>query len=526
MSEDLKVQAELEFYRKLNPEAAIFFRKKSLAARLLKISVKDLKNATEQPWYAEYLALAGIRLENPTLRFAAKKFALKLELWFKQNLNRDERELALLGMIQLIEPSELCVPFNQNLWPKKMVRDVQAVLLNQFVDENFWDEDIATYYLWRQNFLRHGKRKMRVAFMVNSYVSAEKILPVFEALKARGDVETFIVVYAGADLKYLQRAWDYFQEKYPDEKIYSYSLMDLRRLEPDYVFLANPYDERRNFPGFRTNDIAKFAKVCIISYGTTLSKIFSDRLFDEFRDFWHNVYFYFPSAESVKAEFLKRFPQGLNYRHVEFFGFPALKPYYMLEKKSSDKKVVMWSPRWNFDDKIGGSHFMDFKDEFIALANHNLKLIFRPHPDLFNELIHKKFMTREQLADFDATLKKNDIHRQTTLASMFDSIRAVDIFITDYSSIMSQLFLTGRPIIYCQYSKAVPLPEYEEMFSSLYVANTWSDVEKFLDDLLAGKDPLFERRQEIAKKIYDLHKDAAGKIAECLAQDFKLSEVI
>ena len=525
MSEDLKLQAELEFYRKLNPEAAIFFRKKSLAARLLKISVKDLKNATEQSWYAEYLALLSIRLENPTLRFVAKKFAEKLELWFKKNLNRNERELALLGMIQLTEPSELCVPFNQNLWPKKMVRDVQAALLNHFVDENFSDEEIATYYLWRQNFLRHEKRKMRVAFMVNSYVSGEKILPVFEAMKTRDDIETFIVVYAGADLKYLQRAWDYFQEKYHGEKIFGYGLGDLRRLKPDYVFLANPYDSRRNFPGFRTNDIAKFAKVCVISYGTTLSKIFSDRLFDEFRNFWHNVYFYFPSAESVKEEFLKRFPPGMNYRHVEFFGFPALKPYYMLEKKSSDEKIVMWSPRWNFDDKIGGSHFMDFKDKFVALSKkYGVKLIFRPHPDLFNELIRKKFMSREDLADYDETLKKNNIHRQTTLAGMSSTIGAVDFFITDYSSIMSQLFLTGRPIIYCQYPKAIPLPEYEEMFSSLYVAHDWKDVEKFLEDLLAGKDPLFERRQEIAKKIYDLHRDAAEKIVECVAKDFKLSE--
>lgn len=528
MSEDLKVQAELEFYRKLNPEAVIFFRKKALAARLLKISVKDLKNAPEQSWYAEYIALLSIRLENPTLRFVAKRYTEKLTLWYNQNIKRDERELALLGIIQLMEPTELSIEFNQHLWHKKMIRDVQAVLLNYYTDINYTDADIATYYLFRQNFLRHGQRKMRVAFMVNSYISGEKILPIYEAMKERGDIETFMVVYSSADYKYLHRAWLYFQEKYPDDKIYSYSLMDLRKLRPDYVFLANPYDERRIFPGFRTNDIAKFSKVCALSYGTTLALIFSDRLFNDYKNFWQNVYLYFASAESVKEDFLKRFPQdvGMNYQHVEFFGFPALKPYYKLEKESSEAKYIMWSPRWNFDDRIGGSHFMEFKDEFVALSKKygdKVKLIFRPHPDLFNELMRKKFMSHEKITAYDETLKENNIYRQTTLAGMFESIRKIDIFITDYSSIMSQLFLTGRPIIYCKYPKAVPLPEYEEMFAAMYIANNWQEVENYLEDLLAGNDPLFEKRQEAAKKIYDTHKDATEKIVERVVQDFNQS---
>ena len=523
-----KIQLELDFYKKLNPEAVIFFRKKSLAARLLKISPKDLLSAPDQSWYAEYLALLSIRLENPTLKFFAEQYTEKLRLWFNQNINRDERELAVLGMLQLTEPTDLNIPFNQHLWHKQLVRDVQAVFLDCYVESNYSDAEISTYYLHRQNMARHEKRKIRVAFMVNSYITGEKILPVCEAMKARGDVETFIVVYPSDNSKYLQRAWDYFQKKYPDEKIYSYSLPDLRRLKPDYVFLPNPYDIRRTMPGFRTTDIVKFAKVCAISYGTTLAYAFSDRLFDDFGNFWRNVYFYFPSAETVKAEFLKRFPQdaSMNYQHVEFLGFPALKPYYKLEKESSGATCIMWSPRWSFDGKIAGSHFMEYKDDFIALSKKfgdKVKLIFRPHPDLFNELMKKKFMSREKITAYDETLKANKIHRQTTLAGMFDSIRPVDIFITDYSSIMCPLFLTGRPIIYCEYSAAVPLPEYEEMFAALYVAHSRKDVEKYLEELMNGNDPLFERRQEILEKIYDVHKDATEKIVERVVEDFNQS---
>ncbi|MBR0290182.1 MAG: CDP-glycerol glycerophosphotransferase family protein [Selenomonadaceae bacterium] len=528
MSETSKVQAELEFYRKLNPEAVIFFKKKTLAAKLLKISVRDLKNAPEQSWYGEYIALLSIRLENPTLCFIAKKYAEKLMLWYNQNINRDERELAVLGMIQLTEPTELNLPFNQHLWHKKMINDVQAAFLNHYTETNYSDDEIATYYLFRQNMWRHEQRKMRVAFMANSFVSGEKILPIYEAMKERDDVETFLIVYAGVDYKYLQRAWEYFQKKYPDDKIYSYSLMDLQKLRPDYVFLPNPYDDRRLYPGFRTNDIVKFSKVCVISYGATLSHIFSDRLFDDYPNFWRNIYLFFTSAESVKSAFTEKFPQdvSMNYQHVEFFGYPALKPYYNLEKESSAAKCILWSPRWNFDDKIGGSHFMDYKDDFVALKKkygEKVDLIFRPHPDLFNELMKKNFMSREKIMAYDETLKANNIYRQTTLADMDKSIRKVDIFLTDYSSILVEFFLTGRPIIYCEYPKAIPFPEYAEMFSAMYIAHNRKEIENYLEDLLAGNDPLFDKRQEIAKKIYDTHKDATEKIIDRVLQDFNQS---
>ena len=518
-----KAQLELEFYKKLNPEAVIFFRKKALITKLLKIPVKDLKSAPEQSWYAEYLALLMIRLENPTLKFIAAQYVEKLLQLYNQNKNYDERELAVLGMIQLIEPTELKIPFNQHLWHKTFVRDVQAIFLNQYVDANYNDAEISTYYLWRQSFNRHEQRKIRVAFMANSFITGEKILPVYEVMKRREDFETFLIVYAGADYKYLDRAWDYFRKKYPDDKIYSYSLMDLKRLKPDYVFIANPYDERRIFPGFRTTDIVKFAKVCNISYGATLSKIFSDRLFNEYTDFWRNVYLFFASGETVKAEFEKHFPQNLsmNYQHAEFLGYPALEPYYNWDENSSDKKCVMWSPRWNFDDKIGGSHFLEFRDNFVALnKKFDVELIFRPHPDLFNELMDRKFMSREQINAYDETLKENNIYRQRTLAGLYERARKVDIFITDYSSMILPLFLTGRPIIYCEYAKAAPVPEYAEMFKALYVAHSRKDIERHLENLLAGKDILFDTRRELAEKIYSLHKDAADKITARIIADF------
>ncbi|MBQ4403294.1 MAG: hypothetical protein II857_02680 [Selenomonadaceae bacterium] len=61
------------------------------------------------------------------------------------------------------------------------------------------------------------------------------------------------------------------------------------------------------------------------------------------------------------------------------------------------------------------------------------------------------------------------------------------------------------------------------MFSAMYIAHSWKDVERYLEDLLAGNDPLLERRQEIGQKIYTTHKGAADKIAERILEDFNQS---
>lgn len=522
--------AELNAYKKINPETAIFYKKKALVQNLLSISVEDLKNAPEQPWYEEYLALLQIRLENPALCFLGNKIVNDLIHWYSQ-IKNSVREVAVLGIIQFIDPTELQyrgVPFNQHLWHKKMMLDIQSICLNHYTDVTYTNTEIATYYLSRQASWRHEKRKMRVVFIVNSRASCDKFLPVYEAMRQREDIIVSLVIHANADYEYHYESWAYFHSKYPNDMIYDYSLMDLRKLQPDYVFLSNPYENRRLFPSFRANDIVKFAKICMISYGASLAYTFVNRLFDDFPNFWRNVYFIFCSSQTVKTVVTEKFllDFNMNYKHIEFLGYPVLKNYYEIEMTSAAKKRILWTPRWSVDDKIGGSHFLEYKDKFISLRDkygEEIDLYFRPHPNLFGYLKKHNYMSEEEVNAYKKTLEEKNILRHTDMSDMDKNIRDIDIFIADYSSILIEFFLTGRPIIYCEYPNAIPLPEYEEMFAAMYIAHSWDEVEKYLDDLLAGKDPLLEKRQEIAKQIYEIHKYAVENIVDTVVMDFNRS---
>lgn len=513
------------------PEVVIFHKKLLVANRLLKIPAESLQNLQAQSWYAEYIALLSICIKNSALLQIAREHVQNFLQWYAAHMKDDSREAAVLAMIQFADPMQLPVPFNQHLLSKTVVDDIRATFLNYYPSVTYSDDDIAAYYLARQNEWRHGQRKMRVVFIVQSHVTYDKFQPVYEAMKLRDDIEPLLVVSADANGRNSPLAVDYFRKKYPADKIFdTCGVMDLRRLEPDYVIFANPYENMRPFRGILIDDVVKFAKVCVISYGATLAYNFAYRLFDNYRSFYRNVRFMFASAETVKTVMEKKFRRNVeaNNLHVEFFGYPALKNFYRLEREPSDKKRILWTPRWSPTQKadkalIGGSHFMEFKDKFVALNQRygdKVELFFRPHINLFRELIAAKIMSKDQVVAYRKALQDNHVTRHADLAELDKNIRNVDIFIADYSSILVELFLTGRPIIYCPLKSAEPLPEYADMFAAMYTARTWKDVERYLDDLLAGNDPLLTKRLAVAEKIFAAHKDAAEKIIDRLARDF------
>ena len=518
-------------YENFDPEAVIFHKKQVLANSLLDIPVEDLSTAPEQSWYGEYIALMQIRLQNPALRVLGKKFVEELMNWYNERVEDNSRYLALAGAIQFVEPMELAVPFNQHLWHKTMIDDVRAVFTNYYPSTNYSDAEIARYYLSLQPQRKHEPRKIRVAFLVQSHITCDKVLPVYEAMKEREDIIPFLVIHAKANYDFGGNSWTYFHNRYPDDEIYdSCTLMDLERLHPDYVFVTNPYEERRPFPSFRVEDIAKFSKVCVISYGVSLIYALANRLFNEYTNFYQNVYMLFASTDSVKTVMEQKFPQNvaMNLLHIESVGYPALKTYYQLEREPSEAKRILWTPRWSYNSRIGGSHFMEYKDNFVALRKKygkKVELFFRPHMNLFKNFVRNGILTKEDVAAYKKTLRKNGIARHTNLADFDKSIRNIDIFLADYSSILIELFLSGRPVIYCEFKTAVIFPEFEEMFAAMYIARSWEDVERYLEDLMADKDPLFEKRQEIAAKVFAKHAHATEKIIERIVRDFNAGSI-
>ncbi len=521
-----ELQSELNFYKKTNPESVIFQRKKKLAERLLQIPVEELQNAPEQLWYGEYLALLAIRIQQPALRCLAKDIVDKLVARYSEIKDKSERELVVLSLLQFMEPQELPMPFNQHLWTEQMISDVRNVFLNQFLKISYSDDDTSTYWLARQMTWRHGDRKPRIAFLMSSNNKNDKLLPLYSAMRERDDMEVFMIFHPSAAYKHSDRFWNFFHELFPNDKIYDVSgVQDFRRLKPDYVFCQSPYEERRPFPSFVMSDVVRFAKVCHVTYGASIAHTYIDRLIKDRMNFYRNVYFIFCSAETAKEKITAMFSENANmgYQHFEFLGYPVLENVDNSEPEPHSTKRILWTPRWSYNARTGGSHFLEYKDKFVTLRERygdKVELAMRPHVNTFRDLQDKQLISKEDVVAYKRRLKENEIELYSTFVDLEENFKQSDILLTDYSSIVVVYFLTGRPIIYCDFPNAVMMPEYEEMLECMYVARSWEDVERYLDDLVNGIDPLFERRQKAVEKIRAAHANASTRIIERVLQDF------
>ena len=523
------LRAVPDFYKKISPEATIFRRKKKIAQRLLDIPVEDLKNAPEQFWYGEYHALLQIRLESPALIALGKKYCAELMKWYNERLKKEERELAILGIIQFIEPTELTVPFNEYLLSKEMIADIRGVFLNYFTRISYSDDEISTYWLARQQTRKHGKRKLRLVYLFSG--KSDKMMLTYAAVKKNSAIEAAICLYSTAhDHKKDENLYRWCRETYPEIPIYDFdALGDLRKLKPDYVFIQDPYEIRRQQIGLSANDLVKFTKVIHISYGVTLAHIFVERLLDVLSNFYRNVCMMFCSSKSVQVNWIERFSDNVSTGRQQFLSVG----YTVLDKAplpmdEHSKKTILWTPRWSYGDRTGGSHFLEYKDNFVGLRQRygdKVNLSMRPHENTFRDMEEKLLLTHEEIDAYKKTVKDSGIKLYQTSFDLYEQFRLTDILLGDYSSILPVFFITGRPIVYCEFQNAVPLDEYREMFDCMYVAHNWDEVLHYLDDLIAGNDPLFERRQKAAAKIRADHANAAQRIVDRIVEDFKQSEV-
>ena len=122
------------------------------------------------------------------------------------------------------------------------------------------------------------------------------------------------------------------------------------------------------------------------------------------------------------------------------------------------------------------------------------------------------------MEQYKKSLKKNDIYldEHETLKSIFSKS---DIMIADTTSIIPLYFVTGNPVIYCSCDLNL-FGIMKDIEPALYVANNWNEVEKYVEMLLSGKDPLREKRRHLIKEIYGLNINASDKIAQAIIDDY------
>ncbi len=292
---------------------------------------------------------------------------------------------------------------------------------------------------------------------------------------------------------------------------------DLKELNPDWVIYTRPYNQY-NPELYRSYNVCTYSKVYYIPYA--YSMLSDDMLFSVLpEDFIFTTRRVFLANDSRRIECQKKHPRyGKNAaKRFKYLGFPRFDLYkYDDLRQSSDKKelTIAWLPRWTTDSngsKNKSSHFMQYYTKFIdfARSNPDCKIIIRPHPKMFSHYIANKIMTETELADFKDQCQQYGIEIDQK-KDYIDTIKNSDILVSDYSSLVAEFYMTGKPIIFCDTVDGLN-HEGRVICGSLYYADSFDEIVKRINMLRNGQDEDYEKRQQIIKELLPGKTGEIGK---------------
>lgn len=352
-----------------------------------------------------------------------------------------------------------------------------------------------------------SNRKVRVAFVGQNVQVWGKIAPVYE--KMIDDARFEVRLYAVKDItnKDSNETYSYFSGIYNnviavDSEGCCENGKGIKEFKPDYVFLTRPYDQYLP-KEYRSDALSEYSKVCYCCYSflltfTTLNDCYS-------KIFARNVSLFFSDNKFIRNINRKRFKKAHdeNVMKSVFLGYPIMSK--LSKKVDSDNSPyfsVLWTPRWSQASEAGGGNMLRYKDLIVDYTKRteDVRLIFRPHPLAFHHFVESGELSQDEV-DAYRKIFDNDRFVLDEEVEYVKSFANADIIVSDISSMFTEFYISGKPIIYC-HTGAKLVPVAERLLEGCYVTESWEETEAAIEKLRKGEDPLFDKRQEIIKEVF------------------------
>lgn len=357
-----------------------------------------------------------------------------------------------------------------------------------------------------------GKRT--IVFLINFPESWNSVKSIYAEACGREDVAVKVVAVPRSvaniddnrDISGLRNeAYEFFsQTGIPAIKANEKSeWFDLKSLNPDYVIYTRPYNQDYPFV-YQSDNVCTFAKLCYIPYAYSM---LSNGILVMPEGFVLSTHRIFLANESRKNECCMRFPNYIkeNKKRFQYLGFPRFDLYGKDEERADDRPfTIAWLPRWTVDEgknKNKGSHFLLYCKDFLEYAKKNpdVKVIIRPHPNMFPNYIEKGIMSEEEVDAFKKQCEACGVVIDRD-KDYIKTIKTADVLVADYTSLIAEYFMTGKPIIYCDTADGLN-EEGTVICGNLYDADSFAAVEDYLEKIKNSKDEDFSKREGIIKKL-------------------------
>jgi CDP-glycerol glycerophosphotransferase (TagB/SpsB family) len=177
--------------------------------------------------------------------------------------------------------------------------------------------------------------------------------------------------------------------------------------------------------------------------------------------------------------------------------------------KINDAKTIIWAPHHTIESKVGNyfSTFKNYCDFFVNLQTkymRSIKIIFRPHPALFDKLCQDPEWGKVRAIQYYQFWNENNLISSGDYQILFNES---DAMILDSVSFLAEYLFTQKP--YCfltRYEK----PNYENklndfgrrILSSVYIAANKNEIIDFIEEVvIKEKDKLYTKRRKLIDEI-------------------------
>ncbi len=321
-------------------------------------------------------------------------------------------------------------------------------------------------------------------------------------------VNSKCVSWTYSDINFYTKNYSNVCKAYDEE---TKTWFDLKRYKPDYIIYERPYGNCLPYT-YRSDQTVEYAKVIYIPYGYILTK--SEDLLNIVLppDFLRNMSIFFASWEGVENYCREYFKENkYKNRKVVNLGFPRFDLTNTISGKKYDEFTILWIPRWtvagvNSKDTSEETSFFEFKDCIIdrCKIKKDEFWMIRPHPLAFQNYLAHGLMSDEEVDEYKESIKCMSNAALDNQKDYLPGFERADVLLADFSSLIIEYYITGKPIIYCGNVEALPM---EELKKSVYIANDWGQVVFYIEELKAGVDPLRAVREEVIRKKIGIRDD-------------------
>lgn len=393
---------------------------------------------------------------------------------------------------------------------------------------------------YRKNHPKQNNDKMRIVFIVQRTEVFNSVRTIFSAAGEDPRCEVFLLPLPQCTNRHFELLWDTYSKAVDFCKelnggtvleTYNFKTkeyFDLEKLNPDYIFLNVPYTEQ--YPEvYRLEKLARLAKVCYVPYGYSIlnEKKYEFICYGNYSsDFLAHVSYLFCDG-GISYKYCKKntiLLEKIEEKHIYSFGYPRFDRKHIFSKH--EKTTVLWLPRWTTQIQAEkwcnlGSSFFEYKNTFLDYfcMKQDVSLIIRPHPLAFDNYIQSGLMSEADVESFRIKIRTTRNIELDEKSSYEYSCEKADILIADFSSLIIEFFVTGKPIIYLG-SQNDFSAELSYVTDTFFYASNWSQLKKCLEELCDGKD-VFRMQREVAVKKFKLqHKNVGENIKEQLVKDW------